>query len=341
MLGALASSADGRLVVAAGSTLAAGLAAAFLLGNHPRRPLAPLGLLLGLGCAALIVANDPLRDAGELLTIPTLVAVAWLAGLTLRERSEAAAAAGARAHLLEREQEARGQIAAAEERARIARELHDVLGHALSVAVLQVGLVRGRIEARLPAEAAALEEIERAATEALAEIRGTVRGMREAAPGLAGLDALLGRVRAAGLAVEMRVEGRRRPLPAPLDVAALRIIQEALTNVLRHAQATRANLVLRYRPAELELEVTDDGRGAGGPLQSGHGLLGLGERVDLLGGRIEAGPIPGGGFRLLARIPTTTMTTLRPGRADRGPAGGGSRPPRRAAERPSGAIAPR
>ena len=287
LLGAAVSFIDGRLPVFNSATLAVGLAAAWLLGNLADGTQARLGLAIAIGGALIIVYNDPTHEAGELLFIPLLVAIAWLAGFALRGRSEEAEAAEARASLAEREREAASRIAVAEERARIARELHDVVGHALSVMVLQVGAIRHRRPA-LPAEdGEALQNIERTGRDALAEVRRLVGAMRREGeepelapqPGLARLDPLLDQVRGAGLPVDVHVEGRRRALPAGIDLSAYRIIQEGLTNALKHAHASRADLSLRYGPDSLELEIRDDGKGDDNGAESGFGLVGIRERV--------------------------------------------------------------
>lgn len=300
ILAATVSFVDGRVVVCAAPTLVAGLAAAFLLGNRASRSPGWPGLACVLLSATVIVADDPLRDGAELLAIPALATAAWWTGLAAR-----------------REREAGERVASAEERTRIARELHDVLGHALTVTVLQVGMVRRRIEEARPEEAETLEGIEQAAGEALAEVRGLVTTMRRGegrgpAPveALARIDTLVDRVRAAGLQVEVRVVGTPRPLPDRVESAALRIAQEALTNVLRHAHAGHAELVLRYDPAGLEVEVTDDGPGAAETTLPGSGLLGLEERARSVGGTVEAGPCPEGGFRVRAELPVESSRPL-------------------------------
>jgi len=312
LIGAAVSFGDGRLLVYNSGILALGLAAAVLLGNLADGRQARIGLALALGSAAVVIYNDPLRKPGEFFFIPLLVAIAWLAGFAIRERSSKAEAAEARARLAERERDATARVAVAEERSRIARELHDVLGHALSVTVLQAGAIRRRLAGTHAEEAEALAGIERTGREALAEIRLLVGSMRDEGegaelspqPGLARLDALLAQVQGAGLAVDLRVEGTRRGLPAGIDLSAYRIIQEGLTNALRHANASRADVRLHYDENAVEIEVSDDGRGNGNG-SAGHeqGLLGIGERVKVYGGEMSAGRAPDGGFVLRARLP--------------------------------------
>lgn len=312
LLAAAISFADGRLLVFNSVSLAIGLSAAVLLGNLADGRQARVGLAIAIGAAAVVVYNDPLHKPGAFVFIPFLVAIAWLAGFAIRERSRQAEASEARARLAERERDATARVAVAEERARIARELHDVLGHALSVTVLQAGAIRRRLAGTHAEEAEALAGIERTGREALAEIRllvGAMRSEGEGAelspqPGLARLDALLAQVRGAGLPVDLRVQGERRALPAGIDLSAYRIVQEGLTNSLRHANASRAAVGLRYGADAVEIEVSDDGRGNGsGPTGQGQGLLGVGERVKVYGGEMSAGRAPGGGFVLRARLP--------------------------------------
>ena len=309
VLGAVLSFVDGWLVVFSVISSAAGMAAAVLLGNLRNEVQSRLGLLLVLAGAAVIVANQPDHATGELVFAPILFAIGWLAGYALRERGVQAEAAEARAAQAERERAAAARIAVAEERARIARELHDVVAHAVSVMVLQVGAVRHRLADAN--DRAALEAVEEAGRTALAEMRSLLGAMRRDGdgvqlgpqPGLGELGPLLEEVRRAGLPVELHVEGERQALPRGLDLSAYRIVQEGLTNALKHAQATRADVTVRYAPAELDLEVRDDGRGAVTSDGLGHGLVGIRERVTIYGGEMSAGPANGGGFVLSARLP--------------------------------------
>ncbi len=285
------------------------MAAAVLLGNLQNERQARLGLVIVLAGAATIVYNRPGHGAGELAFAPLLFVIGWLAGYALRERAEQAEAAEERAAQAERERDAASRIAVAEERARIARELHDVVAHAVSVMVLQVGAVRHRLED--PDDRGALESVEQAGRTALAEMRRLLGAMRRDGdgvqlgpqPGLGELGPLLEEVGRAGLPVELHVEGERLDLPRGIDLSAYRIVQEGLTNALKHAQATQADVTVRYAPAELELEVRDDGRGTAASDSLGHGLVGIRERVSIYGGEMTARPANGGGFVLSARLP--------------------------------------
>ena len=294
--------ADGRLVTDTASLTAAGVAAAFLLGQVRDVVQLRVGLAVVVASAAIIVWNDPTHSAGDYVFTPALFAIAWLAGFALRERSAQVEAAEDRA-----EQAAR--LAAAEERTRIARELHDIVAHAVSVMVLQAGAVRHRLPQGDDAEA--LRDVERTGRTALAEMRRLLGALRREddevdlapQPGLETLDPLLEAFGRAGLPVRLLVDGEVAPLPRPLDLSAYRIIQEGLTNALKHADASRADVIVRYGPAELQIDVHDDGVGAAGGDGLGHGLVGIRERVKIFGGEVSAGTANGGGYTLSARLP--------------------------------------
>jgi signal transduction histidine kinase len=229
----------------------------------------------------------------------------------VRERAEQAEAAEIRATHAEREREAAARIAVAEERARIARELHDIVAHAVSVMVLQVGAVRHKLPDALAEDRDALSGVERAGRTALAEMRRLLAAMRpdgdeaELAPqpGLDRLDSLVEEIGRAGLPVRLHVEGEPFSLPRAIDLSAYRIVQEGLTNALKHSRATGADLTVRYRPHELQLEVRDDGLGSATSDGLGHGLVGIRERVKIYGGELSAGTATGGGFVLSTRLP--------------------------------------
>ena len=202
--------------------------------------------------------------------------------------------------------------AVVEERARIARELHDIVAHAMSVMVVQAGAARTVLDDDPDAARAAIGRIESTGRDGLAEMRrligvlkadGTAEADRTPQPGLDQLDALLDTVRGAGVAVEVVTEGSRRPLAAGLDLIAYRVVQEALTNVIKHAGSANARVLFRWSDATLDVEVADDGRGAITATGTGHGLLGMRERVAVYGGSLETRPRAGGGFVVHARLP--------------------------------------
>jgi signal transduction histidine kinase len=306
-LAAAISFADGRLVTFSPAIAAAGTAAAFLIGNTPRRS----GLPIVVAAAAVIVANDPSHTASDFIVLPAGFAIAWLAGYALRQRGNEAEAAEARARLAESEREAAARVAVAEERARIARELHDVVAHAVSVMTLQVGAVRHSLPGDFAEDKDALRGVETTGRTALTEMRRLLGALRldgedaelAPGPGLDSLDPLLDEFRRAGLPVRLDVGGEPVALPRTLDLSAYRIVQEGLTNALKHAQASHADVMLRYTPKELRIDVRDDGRGTAPSDGLGHGLVGVRERVKIYGGDMTAGATRGGGFLLSTRLP--------------------------------------
>jgi signal transduction histidine kinase len=239
-------------------------------------------------------------------------AAAWFWGDGLRTRRAYLAGLEERARYLEetREEEARRRVA--DERLRIARDLHDVIAHSIASINVQAGSAIHVMDRRPEQARDALLAIKTASSEALAELRSTIGPLRAdehdapraPTPSLARLDPLLETAARAGLPVDVGVRGEPRPLPAAVDVAGYRIVQESLTNVVRHAQAREATVTLDYGPAFVELEVTDDGRGSNGAAgEPGHGIAGMQERAEAVGGRVEAGPRFAGGFRVWARLP--------------------------------------
>ena len=306
---------DGTLIPYVDSLSVVGLAAAFLLGNLRDARQAWLGLALLTTSLLLIVHYIPGEQSPNLYVFLTIRYVAaWIAGYALRARSEQVEEAVVRAARAEHERESAesaARVAVAEERSRIARELHDVVAHAVSVMVLQVGAVRHKLPESMAEDSDALRRVERAGRTALAEMRRLLAAMRpdgdEAElvpqPGLDGLDSLLAEVGRAGLPVELHLEGDPYPLPRGLDLSAYRIVQEGLTNVLKHAGATDADVVVRYRPDEVEIEVRDNGNGRAGGDGMGHGLVGIRERVKIYGGEMSARAEPEGGFVLSTRLP--------------------------------------
>ena len=265
---------------------------------------APRNSLIWLaGLAGLAASNFATAPAEDALFALALAVVAWALGETARNRRVVIS------------EEARRAVS--EEQARIARELHDVIAHSVSVIVVQAGAADDVFDTRPDQARAAIRSIESTGREALGELRRLLGAVRPAdgaepvapQPGLERVDELAEPVRAGGLDVVVRHEGDPGPLPAGVDLSAYRIVQEALTNTLRHARATRVEVVLRYGGDELEVEVRDDGRAA--PAQTaggGRGLVGMRERASLVGGTLDAGSLPGGGYRVRARLPTGMPT---------------------------------
>jgi signal transduction histidine kinase len=286
--------------------------------NEPRRramaaaAVTSIGILLSLmGYAAF---SSLAAWATSLGTTYALFGVAWLIGDNLRVRRAYTKELEDRARDLMADHEDRASMAVIEERARIARELHDVVAHYVSVMVVQAAAAR-RVGEKDPAAArGALEAVEAAGRTALAEMRRMLEVLRAddpgmgPQPGLGELDRLIEQVRSVGLPVKLAIEGAACCLPAGMDLAAYRIVQEALTNTVKHGGKANASVTVRYTADTLEIEVTDDGRGAAAPLLSmgvpgGHGLIGMKERVALFGGQLSVGPILTGGYRVFARMP--------------------------------------
>jgi signal transduction histidine kinase len=217
-----------------------------------------------------------------------------------------------RAQLAERERDVAAREAVVEERARIARELHDVIAHHVSMIVLQAGAERSVLDDSNASTRAVLETVERSGRSALTEMRRLLGMLRSdesdpltPQPSLGDVPVLVGQLREAGLPVELQIEGERRTLPAGIELSAYRIVQEALTNALKHAGDAHARVHIRYGPDSLELEIADNGEGEDTRAPGGgHGLVGMRERVALYGGRFQANPAPGGGFIVRVALPT-------------------------------------
>jgi signal transduction histidine kinase len=278
-----------------------------------RRFLAGVAVL-AVGNVVAYAASGPnanIKDAGIFTWLPTLVMV--LVRGAVRGRELRADALAARAELLEREHELRAHEAVAEERARIARELHDLVAHNVSVMVVQAGAERHALGDEQASTREALASIEQAGRQALVEARRLLGMLRrkddgselEPQPSVDHIDVLVEQIERAGLPVKIEVDGERAALPAGVDLCAYRIVQEGLTNALKHAGPAHAEVVLRYAPRALDVEVRDDGRGAAQANGdgAGHGLIGMRERVALYGGSLQTGPRAGGGFEIRAHLP--------------------------------------
>jgi len=307
----LTSFVDERLVAYLFVPFLAGCAAVFLLGLVRERREAVAGLVLAIGVTAFATYRDPIANLDGFIATSVIFGVVWTIAFALSRKFEEADEAKKRAATAEREREERARAAVTEERARIARELHDVVGHSVSVMTVQASAVRRLLRPEQEREREALLIVEQTGREALAEMRRMVGVLRrpEEAPALAPqpslehVDKLVEQAREAGLPVELRIEGEPLSLPAGVDLTAYRLVQEGLTNALKHARAERAQVLLRYSAGDIEVTVSDDGRGAGSDDGGGHGLVGMRERVAVYGGALEAGPQPEGGYRLRARLP--------------------------------------
>ena len=259
-----------------------------------------------LAVAILIPLAGGFDFGSEAVRILFLIA-AWALGDGVGSRRAYLSEVEARAARLEREQEAEVQRVTAEEQARIARELHDVVAHALSVIIVQAGAADDVFALDPTLTREPIRAIDAAARAALGDLR-RVLGILQAdaqytpQPSLAALDGLIAQVRATGLDISLTIEGAPRRLPAAVDLSAYRIVQEALTNTIKHSGAEQAQVRVRYGD-DLGLDIRDDGRALTGESSGGSGLIGMRERVSLLGGTIEAGPSASGGYVVSARIP--------------------------------------
>jgi signal transduction histidine kinase len=273
--------------------------------------VAGLALLLAANLVASIGPVVALNDVFFFTVVPGTAMV--ITRRVVRERELLADTLAARAKLLEREHEMRERETLAEERARIARELHDLVAHNVSVMVVQAGVERHSLPESQATTRETLGAIEQAGRQALVEARrllgvlrrnGDAEGL-EPQPSIAQVGLLVEQVERAGLVVTLTIEGDQVPLPAGVDLCAYRIVQEALTNALKHAGPARADVLLRYGAAGLDIDVCDDGRGSGSTNGdgAGHGLIGMRERVALYGGHLETGPRKTGGFRVHAHLP--------------------------------------
>jgi len=294
-----------------GAALVTGAIAFYSVGAHAAERPALAGLALGiLGLWTTVVVSDH-RDLASYLFSAGLVALSpWLAGRTSRART-------LRIEALDRERDGRARTAVAEERQRIARELHDVVAHGLVVMVVQAQGARRILDQDPERAREALRAIEQTGQTALEEMRRSLGILREAAasaelapqPTLGDLDGLLNEMRRAGLVIDLRIEGERRALGEGVDRSAYRIVQEALTNTIKHAGLVATRVTVVYGDDDLRLEIADDGPGppdAGdGTGEGGHGLVGMRERVRLYGGDLEARRENGHGFVVRARIPLT------------------------------------
>ena len=276
---------------------------------------ASLGPALAAGALALLAVGGEVAFEPDALAnfawVGGLTALAWGAGRAAHGRQERADRLERRAVLAEREREARARAAVAEERARVARELHDVIAHSVSVMVIQAQAAQQLAGADSPT-LVPLARIEDTGRQALTELRRLLGLLRREddelalgpPPSLRHLDALTATVRAAGLPVDVRVDGQPIDLPPGVDLSAYRIIQEALTNALKHAGPAHASVVVRYRADDVELEITDDGTGPAQDVASdGHGLVGMRERAGVYGGSVAGGRRAEGGYEVRARLP--------------------------------------
>jgi signal transduction histidine kinase len=302
---------DGRLLPFSFFIFLALLTICFGLGALGDRRQAVSGLAVALAVALVGVNNDPGHASGDWVFVPAIFALVWAAGFALTRKLERVAAAEERALRVESQRADDARRAVAAERQRIARELHDVVAHSVSVMTVQAGGVRRLLQPHQERERAALEQIEQTGREALAEMRRLLGMLRQPTdepalapqPGMESLGALIQQIRDAGLPVDYRVKGDPRPLPPGVDLSAYRIVQEALTNALKHGGPARTEVLVSYGTDVLQLEIVNEGGDTNGGDGTGHGLVGMRERVALYGGTFESGPRRGGGYAVRALLP--------------------------------------
>jgi signal transduction histidine kinase len=271
------------------------------------------GLAVSAGLFSVGEIRGELAGQGIGNVFPALLffALTFVIGRIVYAHRQRASGQQDRADRLERDQEARAARAVETERARIARELHDVIAHSLSIIVVQAAAERRVLPAGQQSTAETLESIESSGRQAMTELRRLLGLLRKSdgepslapQPGLSRLGDLVAEVREAGVEVNVRTDGDLAAIPLGLDLSAYRIVQECLTNVLKHARAHRVEISLRCQGRIVEIEVTDDGAAAGPPAPGGFGLLGMRERVTVYGGTVQAGPCDAGGYRVHARLP--------------------------------------
>jgi signal transduction histidine kinase len=279
-----------------------------------RRALLALGLAV-LGLTVVTLSTPFLRSVDYFAYNVLFLLAPWLGARGLREREDRAAGLSAALAAERAEKEAAVREVAAEERVRIARELHDIVAHSVSVMVVQIGAARMQLHSRPDEAEAPLLAAEGVGRQSLADLRrllGVLRadeatghgaGPQAPQPGLSALDALVTQTRAAGLDVAVQVDGDPTELPAMLDLTAYRIVQEALTNALKHSGADHARVRLDYGRSSLIVDVVDDGSQTSGDDGTGHGLVGIRERVAVFGGTVTTGPAASGGWRVRAELP--------------------------------------
>lgn len=286
-------------------------------GYSCARRRAVLAAAIGLvGLVTVTVATPSLSRPDYFAWNAVFLLAPWLAARGLREREDRAAALGATLARERASQEAALHEVVASERVRIARELHDIVAHSVSVMVIQIGAARMQLGPQAASEAPLLaaEDVGRQALADLRRLLGVLRtddpardvpggGPRPPQPGLSQLDTLVSQTRAAGMVIDVQVEGDPVELPTGLDLTAYRIVQEALTNTLKHSGATATTVRMAYTPSSLHVDVSDDGAHTPTDDGTGHGLVGITERVSLFGGTVTTGRVAGGGWRVHAELP--------------------------------------
>ncbi len=287
--------------------------ALYSVGAYRDRRSSIAGWAGAMAMLAVLVTIEEGPGAADFVFVGAIVTGAWAIGVALRRRSQENAELVERAAELEDTRQALVAQALTDERAHIARELHDVIAHSVSIVSVQTAAVRRRVQQYSPEDAKQLEGVEQTARQAMGEMRRLLGVLvpdhhslaLTPQPGLGDLTALLEQMREAGLEVRHRIEGQQQSLPTGLDLVAYRVVQEGLVNVLKHASGASAEVVTSYGDGELALSVRNTGNGRPAPAADpgGHGLIGMRERVQLYGGSVSAGPEPGGGFAVRVQLP--------------------------------------
>jgi signal transduction histidine kinase len=274
-----------------------------------------LGLVVVVAVAALAEARNPHHTLGNGLLVAAFMSIAWCAGLLVRRPVNEARSAEQRALQFKQEQEEAARQAVAAEQRRIARELHDIIAHSVSVMTMQTGAVRRLLLPEQHREREVLLSVEQTGRDAMSEMRrlvGLLKAEEAAAyspqPGMQSLDALVTTVREAGLPVEIEYEGEQQELPPGVDLTAFRVVQESLTNAMKHAEPSRAWVRIQWTHDGVRIEVGNDGPSRPDGRDTGFGHAGMRERLGLYGGRLESGPGVGGGYVVRAYLPVRTPT---------------------------------
>jgi signal transduction histidine kinase len=291
--------------------LACGIGGYLTVGRRGR-----LGLVVILLVAALAEWRNPQRTLSNGVLVGGFMTIAWCTGLLARRPVSRARSAEERALRVEQEHAEAARQAVTEERRRIARELHDIIAHSMSVMTMQTGAVRRLLLPEQGREREVLLSVEQTGRDAMSEMRRLVGLLKEEEaaadyspqPGMRSLDTLIATVREAGLPVEVEFEGERQELPPGVDLTAFRVVQESLTNAIKHADPTRAWVRVRWAPEEVRIEVGNDGRSRPDGAHTGFGHAGMRERLGLYGGRLESGPGADGGYVVRAYLPVRTPT---------------------------------
>jgi signal transduction histidine kinase len=300
----------------ADSPLLMALVCLYTAGAHLELRVSVVALAVAVAGIGISTAGQSTNGHSDFLFTVVVVSAGWLVGRGMRGRVRQTAQLAERTRQLEQERAAERLAAVEQERRRIARDLHDVIAHSVTVMVVQAAAAEDVFERDPAAVLEPIRAVQETGRAALVEISRLLGLLREDGaelglapqPRLADLEALVESARTAGAHVELRVEGEPRPLPLGVDLSAYRIAQEALTNARKHAAGAAVSLVVRYRDGAVELEAENDGVGVQNGHRGGHGLVGMRERVAVFGGTLEAGPRREGGFRVLARLPAAVAS---------------------------------